>query len=110
MSVARSKPLVPLTSFFNAQNQLVWSGDAPTVDGLKEKRDAFDRTAQVVLGEVRKNGVASIASVTESRQSLLDYGRPALHYVRTHETPRLADSFHMFLLQLYDSLEQAANP
>jgi hypothetical protein len=46
--------------------------------------------------------------VAEARQKLLDYGRPALHYVKAHETPRVADSFHGFLLSLYDSLAQAA--
>jgi hypothetical protein len=48
--------------------------------------------------------------VTDARQKLLDYGREALTYVRAHKTPRVADSFHGFLLSLYDSLEQAANP
>ena len=48
--------------------------------------------------------------MTDARQKLLDYGRPALQYVRTHETARVADSFHGFLLMLYDSLAQAANP
>jgi len=110
MTTPRSKPLVPLASFFNAQNQLVWPADAPTADTLKEKRTVFDQSTQTVLDEVKKNGVASLATVTESRQKLLDYGRPALQYVRAHETPRIADSFHGFLLMLYDSLAQAANP
>ncbi len=107
--VARSRPMVPLISFYNAQNQLVWPGDAPTAGAFKEKRDAFEKANQTVLDEVKKNGLASIASVTESRQKLLDYGRPALKYLREHETPRIADSFHVFLLSLYDSLAQAAN-
>ena len=37
-------------------------------------------------------------------------GGPALQYVRTHETPRVADTFHLFLLSLYESLAQAVNP
>jgi hypothetical protein len=110
MTTSRSAPFVPLASFFNGQNQVVWSADAPTADGLKEKRAICDQAARVVLEEIRSNGVASIATVTEARQRLLDYGRPALHYVRTHDTPRLADSFHTFLLELYDALAQAANP
>jgi hypothetical protein len=110
MNPAPAKPLVPLSSFFNAQNQLVWPGDAPMADALKEKRTVFDQAAQAVLGEVKKSGVASIATVTDTRQKLLDYGRPALKYVRIHETPRVADSFHGFLLMLYDSLAQAADP
>jgi len=110
MRTPRSKPLVPLSSFLNAQNELVWPADAPTADTLKEKRASFDQTARAVLDEVKKNGVASVATVTESRQKLLDYGRPALQYVRTHQTARVADSFHGFLLMLYDSLAEAANP
>ena len=110
MTIARSRPSVPLASFFNAQGQLVWPADAPTADGLSEKRAISDQAARTVLDEVRKNGVAAIATVTEARQKLLDYGRPALRSVRTHETPRVADSFHGFLLELYDSLAQAADP
>jgi hypothetical protein len=110
MNTPRSRPLVPLTSFFNAQNQLVWPADAPTTGALKEKRDLFDQSARNVLDEVKKNGVASLATVTDTRQKLLDYGRPALQDVRTRETARIADSFHGFLLMLYDSLAQAANP
>jgi hypothetical protein len=109
-AVARSRPIVPLTSFFNDKGQLVWPGDAPTADDLKEKREAFEKACRAVLEEVKKNGVAAIASVTEARQKLLEYGRPALQYVKTHETPRVADSFHIFLLSLYDSLAQATNP
>jgi hypothetical protein len=110
MNMPRSKPLVPLASFFNAPGQLVWPADAPTADALKEKRTVFDQSARAVLDEVKKNGVASLATVTDARQKLLDYGRLALQYVRTHETARVADSFHGFLLMLYDSLAQAANP
>ncbi len=110
MTVAQSRPIVPLTSFYNAQGQLVWPADAPMADSLKEKRAAFDQVAKAVLDEIKKNGVASIATVTDARQKLLDYGRPALKYVRTHETARIADTFHGFLLELYDSLAQAANP
>jgi hypothetical protein len=104
----RARPMVPLASFFNAQDQLIWTGDAPTAGDLKEKRDAVDKACLTALHEVKQNGVASIASVTEAREKLLDYGRPALKYVREHETARIADSFHIFLLSLYDSLAQAA--
>jgi hypothetical protein len=110
MTVAQTRPVVPLASFYNAQQQLVWPGDAPTADALKDQRLIADQASLAVLDEARKNGVASIAAVTDARQKLLDYGRPALKYVRTHETPRVADSFHGFLLELYDALAQAANP
>ena len=48
--------------------------------------------------------------MTTTRQKLLDYGQPALHFMRTHTTPRVAETFHLFLLSLYESLAQAANP
>jgi hypothetical protein len=110
MNVAPSRPLVPLTSFFNDKGQFVWPADSPMAGDLKDKREAFDKTCRAVLDEVKKNGVAAIASVTEARQKLLEYGRPALQSVKAHDTPRVADSFHGFLLMLYDSLAEATNP
>jgi hypothetical protein len=61
-----------------------------------------------VLDETKQNGAASIASVADARQKLLDYGRPALQEVRTNNTPRVSDTFHLFLLSLYEALAQAA--
>jgi len=104
------KPLIPLASFYDPQGQLAWPADSPTSGELKEKRATFDQASHVVLDESKKSGVASMATVTEARQKLIDYGRPALQYVRGHETARLADTFHLFLLSLYESLAQAANP
>ena len=103
-----ARPLVPINSFFNDRRQLVWPGDSPTTDDLKAKRDAVNKACLAVKEEVEKKGMASVATVSEARQDLLDYGRPALKYVRVHETPRVADSFHIFLRSLYDSLAQAA--
>ena len=80
------------------------AGDSPAEGDLKEKRAIFDQASEVVLSETKKNGVASLAAVTDARQQLLDYGRPALAYTRAHDTPRISDGFHMFLLSLYDSL------
>jgi len=110
MTVPQQMPSLPLTSFYNAEGQIVWPADAPTAGDLKDKRSASDQASQAVLAEVKKTGVASIASVTDARQKLLDYGRPGLQYVRTHETARVADTYHLFLLSLYESLAQAINP
>ena len=104
------KPSIPLASFYDAEGKLVWPADSPTGGELKDKRAAFDEVSHVVLDESKKSGVASMAAVTDARQKLIDYGRPALQYVRAHETARLADTFHLFLLSLYESLAQAANP
>jgi hypothetical protein len=110
MNVTQPKPHLPLSSFYQADNTLAWPADAPVEGDLKEKRATFDQASQVVLAETKKSGVASLAAVTDARQKLVDYGKPALQYVRAHETPRLADTYHLFLLSLYESLAQAANP
>ena len=102
--------VVALASFYNAGGQIVWPADAPTAGDLKEKRARLRPGQPRRLEEAKKSGVASIATVTDARQKLLDYGRPGLQYVRTHETPRVADTYHLFLLSLYESLAQAVNP
>ncbi len=106
---APSRPNIPLASFYDDKGQLSWPSDSPLDGELKEKRAAFDKACTGALDELKKNGVASIASVTEARQKLLDYGRPALTLIKQKETPRVADGFHVFLLSLYDSLAQAAH-
>jgi hypothetical protein len=110
MTVTQQMPSLPLASFYNAEGHIVWPGDAPTAGDLKDKRSTFDQASESVLAELKKNGVASIATVTDARQKLLDYGRPGLRYIREHETPRVADGYHLFLLSLYESLAQAVNP
>jgi hypothetical protein len=110
MTVPQPMPSLPLASFYNADGQIVWPADAPSAGDLKDKRSAFDQASQAVLTEAKKTGVASIATVTDARQKLLEYGRPGLQYVRTHETARVADTYHLFLLSLYESLAQAINP
>lgn len=109
MIVTPPKPNLPLSSFYKADNTLAWPADAPVEGDLKDKRATFDQASQVVLAETKKSGVASVAAVSDARQKLVDYGKPALQYVRAHETPRLADTYHLFLLSLYESLAQAAN-
>ena len=107
---AEQGPMLPLASFYEANNKLEWPANAPIEGDLKQKRDVSDKACDVVLAETKQNRVAALASVTDARQKLLEYGRPALAYVRAHETPRVADTFHMFMLSLYESLAQAANP
>ena len=49
------------------------------------------------------------ATVMDARQKLLDYGRPGLQYVRaTGNWPSDPETYHMFLLSLYESLGQSA--
>jgi hypothetical protein len=104
------RPVVPITSFFNSSRRLVWPSDAPVIGDLQQKRDVSDESSLVVLNEVQMQGRASISSVADSRQKLLEYGQPALQVIRSTSTPRVADTFHLFMLSLYESLAQAAEP
>lgn len=105
--VTSPRPVVPITSFFNRDEVLVWPADSPISGDLGSKRATSDKASLAVLHEYNRQGLASIATATEARNKLLEYGRPALKFVRSHSTVRLSDTFHLFLLSLYESLEQA---
>ena len=105
-----ARPVVAIGSFFNQARKLVWPSDAPAAGDLIVKRDTSDQACLVVAELVEKFRSAPITTVTEARQKLLDYGQPALQDIRSHTTPRIAETFHLFLLSLYDSLAQAAEP
>lgn len=105
---APGAPLIPLSSFFDRYQKLVWPDGAPTYGMLGGKRSVSDQATSVVLSDYNAKGLASMAEVTDARAKLIDYGRPALDYLRNNATPRIADGFHLFLLSLYESLAQAA--
>ena len=104
------RPVIAIASFFNAERTLVWPNDAPVTGELKGKRDTSDQASLVVADLVKEFRSAPITTVTDARNKLLEYGRPALTDIRSHSTPRIADAFHLFLLSLYDSLAQASDP
>lgn len=97
-----------LASFFDAAFKLVWPNEAPVAGDLGAKREISDEASLFVLQETRRDQSASLSSVTVARQKLLDYGRPALQEIRSTQTAPIADSFHRFLLSLYDSLGQSS--
>ncbi|CAN5907607.1 hypothetical protein BH23PLA1_BH23PLA1_31570 [soil metagenome] len=105
-----ARPVLPITSFFDPNQELVWPADAPTAGDLGSLRNISDDASRVVLMQFEADGRAKLASVTDARLRLLDYGQPALSEIRERSTPRIADAFHLFLLSLYDSLGQAADP
>jgi hypothetical protein len=111
-AVARDKPparpLIPLETFFNADEQLVWPAEAPAEGDLLAKRMATDEASRAALRERKAQGYATIGTVTDARNRLLAYGHPALALVASTSTPRVADSFQQFLNSLYESLGQAA--
>lgn len=111
---AATQPAAPavaeLASFFNRYDDLVWPSEAPVEGELGTKRASSNQASLATLREQKAQGQASIATVTNARNKLLDYGRPALQIVRASTTTAVADSFHAFLLSLYDSLGQALKP
>jgi hypothetical protein len=110
---APSSPASPVTfaatldSFFNRYDDVVWPSDAPATDELLPMRRISDNASREALKEFRAQGLATVASSTEGRNALLAYGRPALQYLRDNR-PSIAESFHGFLLGLYDALGRAA--
>jgi hypothetical protein len=103
-------PILPLASFFDASQKLIWPSESPTAGELQEKRNVSDEATLAVFVETKRQITASVSSAAFARQKLLDYGRPALEVIRSKATPAISDAFHMFLLSLYDSLAQSAEP
>ncbi|WP_152053579.1 hypothetical protein [Tautonia marina] len=105
---AVERPILEITSFVNQQDRLVWPSDAPVSGDLITKRDQADEAIHEVVQEYRAMNAAQINTVASAREDLIAYGQPALQYLRETSTARVADTFHLFLLSLYDSLAQAA--
>lgn len=97
-----------ITSFINAARRVLWPADSPLEGDLGTKRQASDQATLRVIDEYQSQGSAAITTVAEARKELVDYGQPALQYLRTNSSPAIANSFHTFLLALYDSLAEAA--
>ena len=102
------RPVVRLANYFDRDRMLVWPIDAPITAGMGEKRRIADQAILAVLNQYELEGLAHLSSVTEARQKLLDYGRPALDFARNQKTPAIADAFHAFLLSLYTNVGLAA--
>lgn len=102
------RPVLDLSSFVNSDDQVVWPADAPISGDLVNQRDRADSAIKEVVEEEQAMGFARVSSVAGARQALLDYGQPALQFVRENSTARVADTFHLFLLSLYDALAQSA--
>ena len=105
-----ARPVLPLASFFNAARQLVWPADAPNDGDFAVKRSTSDAKTLEVFSEVQTQGYALVATATDARTKLIDYGKPALTFLRNHSTSGIADAFHTYLLSLYDSIGESPNP
>lgn len=107
---SRPRTILPFASFFSGAGKLVWPSEAPTTGALADQRQAADTALEQVYSEVRQSGHAPVGMVSDARTQLTDYGRPALAYLREHTTAAVVDTFHRFLLGLYDALGNAAIP
>ncbi len=99
---------VHLADYFSKDNHLVWPSSAPISGELGKKQAVADLAILAVLNEYNMKGLAQLSTVTDARQKLVDYGRPALKSIQQTSTPALAESFHVFLLALYSNLGNAA--
>ena len=81
-------------------------GQAPKRDLLDALDTAMGARAEPLMLVISTPAADDVAPMSE----LIDYGQPALQEIRTQATPAIADTFHRFLLSLYDSLAQAVGP
>jgi hypothetical protein len=102
------RPIIALASFFNDYDQIVWPRDTPNEGELKDKRAISEAASLGVLKESRSRGVARIATVTDARNKLLDYGHPALDLLRSRATAGIVETVQNFLNSLYFALGDAA--
>ena len=102
------RQVVHLADFFDRDQRLVWPSIAPITGDMGKQIEIADQAILAVLNEYDLQGLAQLSNVTDARRKLLDYGRPALDFVRKSTTPAMADSFHVFLLSLYSNVGLAA--
>jgi hypothetical protein len=98
---------LPLSQFFNGGGVLVWPSESPTTGELGEQRTQANTAVSTVFQNVKTEGFAPVATVSDARMKLVEYGQPALEYMSQHTTTAVVDAFHQFLLSLYDSLGAA---
>lgn len=101
---AGDRSRLSIDGFFDRYERLVWPADAPTEGDLQARRDESDVASLAVFKEFRAQGQAEIGTAAEARARLLEYGRPALEFARSSGSAAVADSFHSFLLSLYDAI------
>lgn len=101
--MANRNPKDSFLGFFGSNDLLVWPKDSPVEGDLSGKRAAVDSAMADLRKEIVSTKAPSVANVVNSRNELLNYGRPALAALREHQ-PTQADEFHAWLLGLYNAL------
>jgi hypothetical protein len=101
---------IPLEQYFTAANKLDWPRDAPSDGDLAARRDSAETAICGVRDQVREIGFCDVEEIADARAKLIKYGQLALQRVRAERAAPVAVHFHVYLMQLYDSLEQSAEP
>jgi len=106
-TTAKVKPRDHFRGFFNTDGILVWPADAPLEGELSGKRATVDTAMQQLKNDLTGTAPPPVSSIVNARNELLAYGRPALAYLRENR-PNRADSFHAWMLDLYNTLGDLA--
>jgi hypothetical protein len=80
------KPL-PMSQVIAPDGKVLWPSAAPVNGELGEHRSAAEAAVREASGEFRSAGRATIASVSEAKERLYDYGRPALRDLNRESRP-----------------------
>lgn len=105
LAAKTKSPKTHFLGFFDSNGRLVWPNDAPLEGELSGKRAIVDSTLTGLRSEAVSTDPITVSAVVSSRNDLLNYGRPALAYLREYQ-PNRSDSFHKWLLDLYNTLGQ----
>lgn len=104
---AKDQPRQHFRGFFNTDGILVWPADSPLEGELSGKRATVDTAMQQLKNDLAGTAPPPVSSIVTARNELLAYGRPALAYLRENR-PNRADSFHAWMLDLYNTLGDLA--
>ena len=80
------KPL-PMSQVIAPDGKVLWPSAAPVNGELGEHRSAAEAAVREASGEFRSSGRATIASVSEAKERLYAYGRPALRDLNSGSRP-----------------------
>ncbi|APW61283.1 hypothetical protein [Paludisphaera borealis] len=80
------KPL-PKSQVFSPDGKVIWPSGAPATGELGKERDAAEAAILTVVKEFASTRRATIASVSEAKERLYAYGKPALRDLNRESRP-----------------------
>ncbi|WZO99930.1 hypothetical protein EP7_001548 [Isosphaeraceae bacterium EP7] len=103
-------PAIVLDAYFDSMGRFRWPADAEIAEDLASKRQRAEAEVVAALREWQASRVTRLQTATTARQALLEFGQPTLQRLRETTSSQVAETFHVFLLGLYNGLEQATIP